>query len=864
MKDPFPLPDDPHDVAEFVRSLRAVKMWAGDPSLELLRRRTGVATSTLSDAFNPRRRRMPSLELVRMIVRACGADPSQAAIWERAWRVLRERLDAAESPAAPLSGLHADRGSEASPERDAWVPRQLPSDVSGFIGRVDALATLAGRSGQVTTTVITGTAGVGKTALAVHWAHQISRQYRDGQLYLDLRGHAGDPAITPTEALSLLLQSLGVSGDQLPVDLSLLQGMYRSRLAGRRVLVVLDNVVDAAHVRPLLPGGPDCHALVTSRDALTGLMVREGALQITLDTLTVVESTELLIAHLGAHRVAAEPQATTELTALCAHLPLALRITAANLAVRRHQSIAGTVRELQGTDRLGRLQVVGDPESAVAAAFDTSYRFLPESAQQLFRLFGLVPGPEVDRPAAAVLLDRDPADLVPELDELIAAHLVFESSPGRYRMHDLLSLYARRHAGDEPASIREDALHRLLSWYVLNTDAAAVILRPFALEDRAELGLVGTAPGFSGPAEAVAWLRAELPNLTRAVMHAADEGPTAFAWHLAYGLTGFLYSRASGIEHLMIARAALRAAERADHALGQARGHASLAMAAVNLGDLHTAIEEFEIARQQYTLIDDTRGILAALGSVGDICVRLGDIDRAIHYFQEALALYPWNASAGEPLIGSISNMANLAMAERIRGNQAEALDIGSECLVLAEQVGPAVFIVMAKIGLAMTYLSLGDLVAAETLLLEAHSAAVERDSDIEAYDALAGLVLVCARTGRVREALAWAVPLRGLVERGVTSEAGDDWGSAAILETYLAAGQFDDAVTMGEPVLAEYDRAGRRLTAMRVRVLLGRVHAVLGNDSGAKEYWESVLPYVNEQSLPDRAVIDELLTELH
>src|SRR5690349_1809844 len=210
---------------------------------------------------------MPSLDLVRMLVRACGADPAQVDGWERAWRRLRERTDTAAgaTPTAsphpgsePLRDPRADPGPAprasgealSSPGRGAWVPRQLPLDVFGFIGRADALIALTGQAGQAPATVITGTAGVGKTALAVHWAHQIAHRYPDGQLFLDLRGHAGDPAITPTAALSLLLQSLGVPGERIPVDLHLQMALYRSVLAGQRVLVVLDNVVDAAHWRP--------------------------------------------------------------------------------------------------------------------------------------------------------------------------------------------------------------------------------------------------------------------------------------------------------------------------------------------------------------------------------------------------------------------------------------------------------------------------------------------------------------------------------------------------------------------------------------------------------------------------------------
>lgn len=861
----FPLPDPAAEIADFIRTLRAVKLWAGDPSLEVLRRRTGVATSTLSDAFNPQRRRLPSLELVRTLVRACGAEAFQAAQWELAWRSLRERTDALSRPVPypgpststrPSTGTNTgSTGRVPRPGQDQWIPRQLPPDVSGFIGRDDALIALAGVPGHAPATVLTGTAGVGKTALAVHWAHRIADRYPDGQLYLDLRGHAGDPAITPAEALSLLLQSLDVPGERIPVDLHLQMGLYRSVLADRRVLVVLDNALDTAHVRPMLPSGPHCHALVTSRDALTGLVVREGAARITLDTLAAAESTELLATHLGPERVAAEPQAAAELASLCAHLPLALRITAANLAARPSQTIAGTVRELGSTDLLGRLHVVGDPESAVAAAFDVSYRSLPAQAARLFRLLGLVPGPEVSRETTAILLDREPADPVPELDQLLAAHLLFEPSPGRYRSHDLLSLYARRHAAEEPAPVREAVLHRLLSWYLLSTDAATRIILPgFWVGDRAELELVGAPQDFSGPDEARAWLGAELPNLAKAVAHAADHGPAPFAWHLANGVRGYLYTRGSGVEQLAIAQAALRAAEAADHALGRALCHMSLGVAGITVGDLRAAIEEFDSARRQFARIEHTAGIEWALNNLGDISIRFGDIDRAVQYFEEALQRNSDISPVRTIRIG------NLAMAHKIRGNHAEALRLDSEALAFAERTGATHLSATVKIGLGMTHLDLGDPKTAEALLLEANSAALQVGSEIDAYDALAGLVLACTRTGRIDEAFGWIASLRELLERGVPSYTGDDWAYAAIVEAHLAAERFDEALAIGTSALEQSDRAGHRLTAMRLRILLGRIHAAQGNAEAAREHWRSALPYALEQRLPEHARIEALL----
>jgi tetratricopeptide (TPR) repeat protein len=309
------------------------------------------------------------------------------------------------------------------------------------------------------------------------------------------------------------------------------------------------------------------------------------------------------------------------------------------------------------------------------------------------------------------------------------------------------------------------------------------------------------------------------------------------------------------VEQLTIARAGLRAAEAADHALGQALCHISMGLAALTLNDLRAASDEFDSARQQFTRIHHTRGINTASNNLGDICVRLGDINRAVGYIEEALN--------GQPVMDptKVMHISNLAMVHKIRGNHAEALRLDSECLAFAERTGATHLIATVKMSLGMTHLDLGDPATAEALLLESHLAAEQLGSEVDVYDALAGLVLVCARTGRTDEAFTWIAPLRELLERGQHSYAGDDWAYAAILEAHLAAGRLDEAVAIGTPALDQYDRAGHRLTAMRLRVLLGQAHAALGDAEAARRHWQSALPYAIEQDLPDRARIEALLT---
>ncbi|GAA2592090.1 tetratricopeptide repeat protein [Winogradskya consettensis] len=849
METDFPLPGNAMDVAGFVAALHNVKVWAGNPSLEELRRRTGVASSTLSDAFSSRRRRIPSLDIVRAVIRACGGGPPDVVAWERAWRALAERIDAGKTT-DPTSGIGTGKVA---------VPRQLPPDVAGFTGRRQSMEALRATHPRTPATIIAGTAGVGKTTLAVHWAHHIADRYPDGQLYLDLRGHSSDQTISPVEALSLLLQSLGVPAEKVPAELSLQTGLYRSLLADRRVLVILDNVVDTAHVRPLLPGGAGCHALITSRNALTGLVVRESAARITLETLDAAESVELLIRQLGRARVEAEPGTAIELATLCAHLPLALRIVAANLAARPRQSIAGAVQDLHKTDLLGRLQVIGDPEIAVTAAFDVSYRALPGETQRLFRLIGLVPGPEISRETAAVLLDRDLDDPVPELDELLAAHLIAEATPNRFRSHDLLALYARRQAGAEPDDVREKALDRLFSWYLLSSEAAVEILIPAAWwqQKHADLVCIGEAHRFSGPPEAQAWLRTELANLTAAASHAAQHGPAPFAWYLAHTLAGFLYSRGDTVALLSVARAGLRAAESVDNAFGRANGHMTMSLANTQLRDLRAAAKDLAAAREQYRRADDPRSALAASNNLGDLLVRLGEIDWAEQLLEKIIAdprVQQW--------VGG-NEYSNLAMTRRIRGDYTDAQRLEKIGQQLAIRDGNLRLAAPAKVGLAMTHLELGEPAAAEPLLRSAYATVRETSSDIDLYDTVAGLLLVCARTGRHDEAADWAADLEALLERGICSYSGDDWAHTALVEAHLAAGRPEEALAIGEPALTENERAGYRLPAMRLRIRLGRAQVKLGNSTAARAFWDEALGYAKEQNLPDGIRIESELSAL-
>lgn len=355
-------------------------------------------------------------------------------------------------------------------------PAQLPADVDVFTGRAEELAELdhllaagltAGPgSTAVVITAVSGTAGVGKTALALHWAHRVRGEFPDGQLYVNLRGYDSDPPIPVEDALAGLLRALGLAGPDIPPEVDERAAAYRSLLDGRRILVVLDNAASVEQIRPLLPGARSCVVVVTSRDSLAGLAARHGARRLDLDLLPPDDAVALLRALIG-ERVDAEPDAAATLAEQCARLPLALRMVAELVATRPGTSLAGLVDELAGGQRrLERLNAGGDPRTTVRAVFSWSYRHLPADAARAFRLLGLHPGPDLDADAAAALTDTAVEQAQYLLDLLARAHLISLTSPGRYTMHPLLHAYSTQLATENDTEAeRQAALTRLLATY---------------------------------------------------------------------------------------------------------------------------------------------------------------------------------------------------------------------------------------------------------------------------------------------------------------------------------------------------------------------------------------------------------------
>ncbi|MFI0418961.1 BTAD domain-containing putative transcriptional regulator [Spongiactinospora sp. 9N601] len=391
----------------------------------------------------------------RRLVDELGLDPGPEL------RQLRQRILRGNVPAGRSPTLYAV--PETGPEPTA-VPAQLPPGPGQFTGRARELRLLdsiAAGGEAASVAVVTGGGGVGKTALAVHWGHRVRARFPDGQLYVDLHGYSPERPLHPLRALGRLLRALGVPADRVPDTVEEASAAYRSLLADRRVLVILDNAASEEQVRPLLPGGGRCATVITSRERLAGVVARDGAVPVPLGLLAPDEAGALFGKILGHERLSADRDAATELARACGYLPLALRIAAAGILSRPGADLGDQVRRLTGP-RLASLALNGDPRAAVRAAFDLSYQRLDPPSRRLFRLLGLVPRPAFAAGEAAALTGTAPAETERLLCGLAAAHLIEECAPGRYTFHDLMREYARERArAEESETARARALNAL-------------------------------------------------------------------------------------------------------------------------------------------------------------------------------------------------------------------------------------------------------------------------------------------------------------------------------------------------------------------------------------------------------------------
>jgi tetratricopeptide (TPR) repeat protein len=563
-----------------------------------------LRTSTIGTLLNGPA--IPRRDTVETFVRACAryARAHQIRLpvelvdldrWHAAYQAMEKALadQAARREQVAGRAVHTRRRGVAVPQH------LLPAALACFAGRSDELEMLTGllndhaRAGAtVVISAIIGTAGVGKTTLAVYWAHRVADRFPGGQLYVNLRGFdPADSVMNPAEALRLFLEALGVPAERIPADLDAQATLYRSLLVGRQVLVVLDNARDTAQVRPLLPGARTCLVLVTSRNQLIDLIAADGAHSVTLDLLTVDEARDLLARRLGTERVAGEPEAIDEIITRCARLPLALAIVAARAAANPRLSLDGLVAQLRdGGDRLDMLTTEG-PRTGVRAVFSWSYHALSSEAALLFRLLGLHPGPDISGAAVASLAALPPNKVRPLLTELTSAHLVIETTPDRYILHDLLRAYAAEMAHTiTPDNQRRAATHRTLDHYLHTAHTAYRLLNP----TREPIDLTPPQPGalpetLAQHDQALSWFTAEHTVLLACIDQAYTTGWYTHTWQLAWALANYLSRRGHWDTYVTTGRTALAAAQHLADPTAEAYARRHLGRALTRFGQLNEA-----------------------------------------------------------------------------------------------------------------------------------------------------------------------------------------------------------------------------------------------------------------------------------
>jgi DNA-binding SARP family transcriptional activator/tetratricopeptide (TPR) repeat protein len=608
-------------------------------------------------------------------------------------RVLRQEVPLARAEQAPVTiAAAASQGPAAEGVPGGRVvPRQLPVAPELFVGREAQLSALDGlldvTAGTVVISAVGGTAGVGKTALALHWAHGAAARFPDGQLYVNLRGYDPSSApVGPAEALEWFLDALGVAGEGRPASVEARAGLYRSLVAGRRLLIVLDNARDAEQVRPLLPGSAGCVVLVTSRAKLSALAVAEGARLLSLDVLTEAEAGQMLAGRMGTARVRAEPGPLAELIGLCARLPLALAIIAVRGAARPEMALAEVAAELADTgSRLDALEG-GDAAASLRAVMSWSYLQLTPAAARMFRLLGLHPGPDIGVPAAASLAGVTLAEARQELAELTAVSLLNEQRRGRFAFHDLLRDYAAEQArATDSDTDRGQAIGRVLDHYLHVAARATRLLNP------AQEAVVLTPPRPGAAAgqpadrrQALAWFEQEHRVLLAAIALAAESGFDSHAWQLPWAMSPFLRARGHWQEWAATQRTALATATRLGDTAAQALSGRLLANACINLGDHDQALGHYAssltLCQQRGNLVGQAK-IHQSLSVLAD---RQGRYADSLGHAEQALRLYQ---ACGDQA-NEAEALNNVGWYNGLLGDYHQARSFCRQALTLSAEVG--------------------------------------------------------------------------------------------------------------------------------------------------------------------------------
>jgi hypothetical protein len=580
----------------------------------------------------------------------------------------------------PLAAVGTATAQTAGP--DASVPRQLPAEARGFVGRSRELATLdalatGDRISGMRLIVVVGTAGVGKSALVVRFAHRVRARFPDGQLFVNLRGYGPEPPLSATAVLERFLRALGEPTGAVPIGLEERAELYRSLLAERRALVVLDNAATAAQVRPLLPGGPGCLVLVTSRGRLSALSAREGARRLTLGLLDEPDAVALIQTVTADYRQGDDAEQITRLATACARLPLALRIAAERAAARPWMPLEDLIADLRSHftlwDALSSDE--GTKADAVRTVLSWSYRALPTAVARAFRLLGLHPGADFGPESAAGLLDLAPEQARSLLDALAAAHLLEQTGPQRYQFHDLLRAYAADQAdtGELPEK-RRAALKRVTAWYLGAAHAAGKVAQTAS---RGALDTLATPQHaanirFEDARDVVDWYRLERANLLEAARIADRERFDQVLWRLALALEDVLDAAGALEERGEFARLGLAAARRCGEPLAEAAMLQTLGYAHTAVGDLQQAADSLHDALALCTRLDYPEGVIRAANSLGLIHLRRRELPEAALRFEQ-VAEHARPKNLGEWLALAINNLAYVRLRQGLL-NQAAVL----------------------------------------------------------------------------------------------------------------------------------------------------------------------------------------------
>jgi tetratricopeptide (TPR) repeat protein/transcriptional regulator with XRE-family HTH domain len=737
-------------------------------------------------------------------------------------RQLADALGLGEEDRARLATARAEPVEPRTGRDPPPGPAQLPAAVGGFTGRREALGRLdavLGDGPPRAPVVISGAPGVGKTALALHWAHRVADRFPDGQLYLDLRGFSPDEPLDPAHALSRLLSALDTPGRSTASTLDELAAWYRTKVAHRRMLVVLDNAACAEQVRPLLPGSGTCAVVVTSRDRLAGLVAVDGAHRVELGLLTPTESLDLLGTLVG-ERVRTEPDAAARLAELCGRLPLALRIAAELAASQPDRSLAQLVAELADLHRrLELLDAGGDPRATVVGVFSWSLRHLDEPTERAFRLMALHPTPDIDRYALAALAGTSPVAAGRLLENLARANLAYRTGRGgRYGVHDLLRAYARELcATRETDEQRHAARTRMLDYYLGTAAAAMDVLFPAETHRRPRVPEPATgAPDLAGHDDARGWLDEHRAVLVAAA-HLARDGWPAHASHLSRTLARYL-DEGHHVEALAVHECAYRAAAAAGDRTGQVAALVEAGRACHLLGRYGAAAGYYGRALTLLHDADDPVGLARALNGLGAVERARGRVDRALDYHRWALRLY---RRAGESLDEAGAPCGAGPVDER-PGRQRGATDRFRRSLASFRRLGDRVdeVVTLTNLGTALTRLGRPDLAV---------------DHHREAVD----------------------------LSRKVGYPHGELWALNGLGEAAQAAGRSRDALTYHGAALTAATAVMAADQEARAHVGLGRAYQALGEPARARPHYERALSIYRGLGTPEADTVAGLLATL-